>query len=210
MKGRGQRGKKKKNNISRGNGSQASPWSKDTKSLPRGGRRNNLVSVYVLPRQQSRFCCCWDDGLDGFTCRDRNEAVGGFLWVLDFSVDQSDCVISCLPFSREGKPPSRKRASGFLLLLLLPSLSRLFFFILSQKGGGGGKRRETKKRDSEKWGKLVRRRIRKTMAALAELIACRYCRLAVRRVARAAQYVPRSLPSSSLSKGLRQSPRFLF
>jgi hypothetical protein len=48
------------------------------------------------------------------------------------------------------------------------------------------------------------------MAALAELIACRYCRLAVRRVARAAQYVPRSLPSSSLSKGLRQFPRFLF
>lgn len=110
VKGRGQRGKKKKNNISPGNGSQASPWSKDTKSLPRGGRRNNLVSVYVLAR---RFCCCWDDGLDGFTCRDRNEAVGGFLWVLDFSVDQSDCVISCLPFSREGKPPSRKRASGF-------------------------------------------------------------------------------------------------
>lgn len=84
------------------------------------------------------------------------------------------------------------------------------FFIPSQKGGGGRKRRETKKRDEEQWGKLVRRRIRKTMAALAELIACRYCRLAVRRVARVAQYVPRSLPSSSLSKGLRQFPRFLF
>ena len=48
------------------------------------------------------------------------------------------------------------------------------------------------------------------MAASAELIACRYCCFAMQRVPRAVQFVPRSLRSSSVSKGLGRSPSFLF
>ena len=55
---------KKKENISRGNDSLASLWSRRHKEALRSrrrrekGRRNNLVNVY-----ESRFYCCSDDGL---------------------------------------------------------------------------------------------------------------------------------------------------